>query len=72
VPGYVSDGPLARGLIRIGDEAIAREDDTRLRDYYTEDYLHSEIHDRDPQTGHDRSRPDFQVEGNPDRTLSPL
>jgi ketosteroid isomerase-like protein len=39
VPGYISDSPLARGLIRIGDEAIARADDTRLRDYYTEDYL---------------------------------
>jgi hypothetical protein len=36
VPGFISDGPLARGLIAIGDEAIARQDGTRLRDYYTE------------------------------------
>lgn len=35
MPGFISDGPLARGLIAIGDEAIARQDDTRLRDYYT-------------------------------------
>jgi predicted ester cyclase len=39
VPGFISDSPLARGLIRIGDEAIARADDARLRDYYTEDYV---------------------------------
>jgi predicted ester cyclase len=39
VPGFISDSPLARGLIRIGDEAIAREDDAKLRDYYAEDYL---------------------------------
>jgi predicted ester cyclase len=39
VPGFISDSPLARGLIRIGDEAIAREDDAKLRDYYAEDYV---------------------------------
>jgi predicted ester cyclase len=39
MPGFVSDSPLARGLIRIGDEAIAREDKAKLRDYYAEDYL---------------------------------
>jgi len=39
VPGFISDSPLARGLIRIGDEAITREDDAKLRDYYAEDYL---------------------------------
>jgi predicted ester cyclase len=39
LPGFISDSPLARGLIRVGDEAIAREDDTKLRDYYTEDYV---------------------------------
>jgi predicted ester cyclase len=39
VPGFISDSPFARGLIRIGDEAIAREDDARLRAYYAEDYL---------------------------------
>ena len=25
MPGFISDTPLARDLIRIGDEAIARE-----------------------------------------------
>jgi predicted ester cyclase len=39
VPGFISDSPLARGLIRIGDQAIARRDDAQLRAYYTEDYL---------------------------------
>jgi predicted ester cyclase len=39
VPGFVSDSPLARGLIRIGDEAIALEDDAKLRDYYSQDYV---------------------------------
>jgi predicted ester cyclase len=39
VPGFISDSPLARGLIRIGDEAIAREDEAKLRGYYAEDYL---------------------------------
>ena len=39
MPGFISDSPLARGLIRIGDEAIAREDEAKLRDYYAEDYL---------------------------------
>ena len=39
MPGFTSDSPLARGLIRIGDEAIAREDDAMLRDYYAEEYI---------------------------------
>jgi predicted ester cyclase len=39
MPGYVSRSPLARDLIRIGDEAIAREDDTALRDYFAKDYV---------------------------------
>ena len=39
MPGFVSDSPLARDLIRIGDEAIAREDDAALRAYFTEDYV---------------------------------
>jgi predicted ester cyclase len=39
VPGFISDSPLARGLIRIGDEAIAREDGAKLRDYYAQDYV---------------------------------
>jgi predicted ester cyclase len=39
VPGFISDSPLAGDLIRIGDEAIAREDDAALRAYFTEDYV---------------------------------
>jgi predicted ester cyclase len=39
VPGFISDSPLARDLIRIGDEAIAREDKAKMRAYYAEDYL---------------------------------
>jgi hypothetical protein len=37
--GFISDSPLARGLIRIGDEAIARADDAKLRGYFAEDYV---------------------------------
>ena len=37
--GFISDSPLARDLIRIGDEAIAREDDAKLRDYYADGYV---------------------------------
>ena len=39
MPGFVSDSPLARDLIRIGDEAIAREDDAALRAYFAEHYV---------------------------------
>jgi predicted ester cyclase len=39
VPGFISDSPLARDLIRIGDEAIARADDVALRAYFTADYI---------------------------------
>jgi predicted ester cyclase len=39
VPGFISDSPLARGLIHIGDEAIARENQAKMRAYYTQDYL---------------------------------
>jgi predicted ester cyclase len=39
MPGFISDTPLARELIRIGDEAIAREDDAALRSYFAEDYV---------------------------------
>jgi hypothetical protein len=39
MPGFISDTPLARELIRIGDEAIAREDDAALRAYFAEDYV---------------------------------
>jgi predicted ester cyclase len=39
MPGFTSDSPLARELIRIGDEAIAHEDDVALRAYFTDDYV---------------------------------
>jgi predicted ester cyclase len=39
MPGFISDSPLAHDLIRIGDEAIAHEDDVALRDYFGEDYV---------------------------------
>jgi predicted ester cyclase len=39
VPGFISDSPLARDLIRIGDQAIAREEDEALRGYFAEDYV---------------------------------
>jgi predicted ester cyclase len=39
MPGFISDSALARGLIRIGDNAIAREDDVALRAYYADDYI---------------------------------
>jgi predicted ester cyclase len=39
MPGFISDSPLAGDLIRIGDEAIAREDDAALRAYFSEDYV---------------------------------
>jgi predicted ester cyclase len=39
VPGFISDSPLARGLIRIGDEAIARQDNAKLRAYYADNYV---------------------------------
>ena len=39
MPGFISDGPLGRELIRIGDEAIATEDDAKLRAYFAADYV---------------------------------
>jgi len=39
MPGFISDTPLARDLIRIGEEAIAREDEANLRDYFADDYV---------------------------------
>jgi len=39
MPGFISDSPLAGDLIRIGDEAIAREDDVALRAYFSADYV---------------------------------
>ena len=39
MPGFISDTPVACDLIRIGDQAIAREDDAALRAYFAEDYV---------------------------------
>src|SRR6201988_654288 len=39
MPEFISNSPLARDLIRIGDQAIAREDDAALRAYFTQDYV---------------------------------
>ncbi len=39
MPGFVSDSPLARDLIRIRNDAIAREDAPALRAYFREDYV---------------------------------
>jgi predicted ester cyclase len=39
MPGFISDSLLSRELIRIGDEAIATEDDAKLRAYFREDYV---------------------------------
>jgi predicted ester cyclase len=39
VPGFISDSPLATDLIRIGDEAIANEDEVKLREYFAQDYV---------------------------------
>ena len=39
MPGFISDSPLARELISIGDEAIATEDDAKLRAYFKEGYV---------------------------------
>ena len=39
MPGFISDSRFARELIRIGDEAIATEDDAKLRAYFTDDYV---------------------------------
>lgn len=39
MPGFISDNSLALDLIRIGDEAIAAENDAKLRAYFAEDYV---------------------------------
>ena len=39
MPGFISNTPLARDLIRVGEEAIARKDDAALRAYFAEDYV---------------------------------
>jgi predicted ester cyclase len=39
VPGFKSDSHLAEELIRIGDVAIAHEDDDALRAYFAPDYV---------------------------------
>lgn len=37
--GFVSDDPLARNLIQIGENAIAREDHAALRAYFADGYV---------------------------------
>jgi len=37
--GFISQQRLARDLIRIGDEAIARQNDAMLREYFALDYV---------------------------------
>ncbi len=37
--GFISDSSLARDLIRIGDEAIVRENEAALRAYFADDYV---------------------------------
>ena len=39
MPGFISDHPRARELIRIGDEAIARENPAMLRSFFAEDFV---------------------------------
>jgi predicted SnoaL-like aldol condensation-catalyzing enzyme len=39
MPDFISDNPLAHDLIRIGNEAIAKEDDAKLRAYFAKDYI---------------------------------
>jgi len=39
MPGFISNSPLARDLIRIGDNAIVREDAAALRAYFAADYV---------------------------------
>ncbi len=39
MPGFISDSPLARDLIHIGNDAIAREDAAALRAYFAQDYV---------------------------------
>ena len=56
MPGFISDSPLARDLIRIGDEAIAREDDAALRAYFSEDYV---FHGPGGDLSFDQLRADF-------------
>lgn len=48
MPGYISDHPRARALIRIGDEAIAKENPAMLRAFFAEDFVfHGPNGDRD-------------------------
>ena len=39
MPGFISDSPLARDLIHIWNDAIAREDAAALRAYFAQDYV---------------------------------
>ena len=39
MPAFISDSPLAQDLIRIGDGAIAIEDEPKLRNYFADYYV---------------------------------
>jgi predicted ester cyclase len=39
MPGFISNHPRARELIRVGNEAIAKQNDVMLRAYFSEDYI---------------------------------
>jgi predicted ester cyclase len=39
MPSFISDSPQGRELIRIGDEAIVRENDSALRAYFADGYV---------------------------------
>jgi hypothetical protein len=39
MPGFIAGDPLAQALVRISDDAIAQDNDARLRDYLAEDYV---------------------------------
>lgn len=39
MPGFISNHPRARALIRVGDEAIAKRNDAMLRAYFAEDFV---------------------------------
>jgi hypothetical protein len=59
VPGFISDSPCAHDLIRIGDEAIANEDDAKLRDYFAAAASSTEP----AATSFDVEQPDWHVGG---------
>ena len=56
MPGFISDSPLDGELFRIGDDAIALEDDAKLRAYFAEDYV---FHGPGGHLSFDELRADF-------------